>query len=58
MAVALYPGRDPGRDPRSGDPGADPADPEVLTFWEETRVTFSELTDAAVRDYVASGEPM
>lgn len=53
MAVALYPGRDPGRDP-----SADPADPEVLTFWEETRVTFSELTDAAVRDYVASGEPM
>ncbi|XP_052028005.1 LOW QUALITY PROTEIN: probable bifunctional dTTP/UTP pyrophosphatase/methyltransferase protein [Apodemus sylvaticus] len=34
------------------------SDPEVLcSFHEETRVTFSELSDAMVRAYVDTGEP-
>lgn len=33
-------------------------DPEVHAFHEETRVTFSELSDELVREYVDSGEPM
>lgn len=33
-------------------------DPEVLCeFHKETRVTFSELSEALVREYVDSGEP-
>lgn len=40
------------------DPGAPPPDPEVTSFHEETRVTFSVLTDELLRDYVDSGEPM
>nr|XP_048297629.1 probable bifunctional dTTP/UTP pyrophosphatase/methyltransferase protein [Myodes glareolus]XP_048297630.1 probable bifunctional dTTP/UTP pyrophosphatase/methyltransferase protein [Myodes glareolus] len=39
-------------------PGAQPPDPEVTSFHEETRVTFSVLTDELLRDYVDSGEPM
>ncbi|KAL6038755.1 hypothetical protein STEG23_008248 [Scotinomys teguina] len=34
------------------------SEPEVRTFWEETRVTFSEVTDELLWDYVDSGEPM
>ncbi|XP_031228032.1 probable bifunctional dTTP/UTP pyrophosphatase/methyltransferase protein [Mastomys coucha] len=33
-------------------------DPEVHAFHEETRVTFSELSEELVREYVDSGEPM
>lgn len=33
-------------------------DPEVHAFHEETRVTFSELSDELVWEYVDSGEPM
>lgn len=40
------------------DPGAPPPDPEVTSFHEETRVTFSALTDELLWDYVDSGEPM
>ncbi|CAO2632996.1 Probable bifunctional dTTP/UTP pyrophosphatase/methyltransferase protein [Lemmus lemmus] len=32
--------------------------PEVTSFHEETLVTFSELTDELLRDYVDSGEPL
>lgn len=45
--------------PTTPDPAAPPPDPEVASlFHEETRVTFSELTEELMRDYVDSGEPM
>lgn len=34
------------------------AEPEVRGFFEETRVTFSRLSEALIREYVDSGEPM
>lgn len=51
----------PGRGSRSAtSPGPPLAgrDPEVHAFHEETRVTFSELSDELMREYVDSGEPM
>ncbi|XP_075815114.1 putative bifunctional dTTP/UTP pyrophosphatase/methyltransferase protein [Microtus pennsylvanicus] len=58
VAIVLFPPTPPcdPDDPR--DPGAPPPDPEVTSFHEETRVTFSALTDELLRDYVDSGEPM
>ncbi|KAH9288558.1 hypothetical protein KI387_032675, partial [Taxus chinensis] len=39
-------------DPKVGDP------PVVRTFWEETKVEFANIEDAAINAYVNSGEPM
>ncbi|XP_038195364.1 probable bifunctional dTTP/UTP pyrophosphatase/methyltransferase protein [Arvicola amphibius] len=52
VAIVLFP-------PSPRDPGGAPLpDPKVTSFHEETQVTFSELTDELLRDYVDSGEPM
>ncbi|XP_049989070.1 probable bifunctional dTTP/UTP pyrophosphatase/methyltransferase protein [Alexandromys fortis] len=54
VAIVLSPTPEPG-----SDTVAPPPDPEVASlFHEETRVTFSELTEELMRDYVDSGEPM
>ncbi|XP_021485687.1 probable bifunctional dTTP/UTP pyrophosphatase/methyltransferase protein isoform X2 [Meriones unguiculatus] len=37
--------------------GRDP-EPKVHGFFEETRVTFSRLSEALIREYVDTGEPM
>lgn len=45
--------------PRRGPASSDPeADPEVTLFHEETRVTFSPLSEPLLREYVECGEPM
>eukprot|EP01018_Ginkgo_biloba_P031538 Gb_16951 [translate_table: standard] len=39
-------------DPKLGDP------PLVRTFWEETKVEFANIDEAAINAYIESGEPM
>jgi septum formation protein len=44
--------------PVAGGRGSVASKPDLLTASETTLVTFGELSDDEIRDYVATGEPM